>query len=239
MPESWTHEYQAQGENRLLQRLPVGMRERLVEDLDPIRMGFKEPVYESDRPIQYVYFPLDSVLSVVTIMDENGPIEIATVGNEGLVGLPVFLGGGSTPGRAFCQIPGEALRMRSRVFLEHTRREAVLRELLLRYTQAYLTLVSQSAGCNRAHAVDERLARWLLITQDRIGRDQFPITQEFIGLMLGVSRGTVNTSASLLQRAGFIRYQRGRITVADRKGLESAACNCYAVIRREFDRLLE
>jgi CRP-like cAMP-binding protein len=102
-----------------------------------------------------------------------------------------------------------------------------------------LTLVSQSAGCNRAHAVDERLARWLLITHDRIGRDQFPITQEFIGLMLGVSRGTVNTSASLLQRAGFIRYQRGRITVADRKGLESAACNCYAVIRREFDRLLE
>jgi CRP-like cAMP-binding protein len=238
MPDSTADEYQTRGENRLLQRLPVEVRERLLQDLDPVRLGFKEPVYESDRPIQYVYFPLDSVLSVLTTLEDNAHLEVATVGNEGFVGLPVFLGGVSTPGRAFCQISGEALRMRSRLFREHAHREAVLRDILLRYTQAYLTFVSQSAGCNRAHAVDERLARWLLITHDGIGRDQFPITQEFIGLMLGVSRATVNTSASLLQRAGFIRYQRGRITVADREGLESAACTCYAVIRREFDRLL-
>src|SRR5436190_2931460 len=114
MPKSSAHVYQSRGENRLLQHLAADVRERLVADLDPVRLGFKEPVYESDRPIQYVYFPLDSVVSVVTIVDDNGPIEVATVGNEGLVGLPVFLGGGSTSGRAFCQIPGEAQRMRSR-----------------------------------------------------------------------------------------------------------------------------
>lgn len=238
MPGSTAHENQSSGENRLLAGLPVAVRGRVIQDLDPVRLGFKEPVYESERPIPYVYFPIDAVISILTVLGENGPVEVATVGNEGIAGLPVFLGGESTPDRAFSQIPGEALRMRSHVFREHVRREAPLRDLLLRYTQAYLTLVSQSAGCNRAHAVDERLARWLLITHDRVGRDEFPLTQEFMGYMLGVSRATVNTSASLLQRAGFIRYQRGRITVADRAGLESAACLCYAVIRREFDRLL-
>jgi CRP-like cAMP-binding protein len=239
MPDGTAHSYEPRRENRLLAVLPAEVRDGLLRDLDPVRLGFKEAVYESDRPMLYVYFPLDGVFSVLTILEENGPVEVATVGNEGIVGLPVFLGGESTPGRTFCQIPGEALRMRAQLFREHAMREASLRDLLLRFTQAYLTLVTQSAGCNRAHAVDERLARWLLITHDRVARDEFPLTQEFIGYMLGVSRATVNTAASLLQRAGFISYQRGRITVADRGGLESAACTCYGVIRREFDRLLQ
>lgn len=240
MPPTTAHEYERRGENRLLAVLPADVSERLFQDLDPVRLGFRELVYDSNQALAYVYFPLDGVFSVVTLLDEeNGPVEVATVGSEGFLGLPVLLGGDSMPGRAFCQIPGEALRMRSQRFREQVRQEPLLRDLLLRYAQAYLTLVSQSAGCNRVHPVDERLARWLLITHDRVGRDEFPLTQEFIGMMLGVSRGSVNTSASMLQRAGFIRYQRGRITVTDRAGLESAACTCYEVIRREFDRLLE
>lgn len=239
MSHTTARHHQANGGNRLLAVLPTPVRNRLVADLDPVRLGFKEVIYESERPISYVYFPQDGVFSVLTDVDEHGAVEVATVGNEGFIGLPVFLGGQSTPGRAFCQVPGEALRLRARVFREHVEKESALRALLLRYTQAYLTLVSQSAACNRLHAVDERLARWLLITRDRVVRDDFPMTQEFMGLMLGVSRATVNTSASMLQRAGFIRYQRGRITVTDRPGLESAACSCYGVIRREFDRLLE
>ena len=239
MPPTTGYEYERRGENRLLKALPADVRKRLLEDLDPVRLGFRELVYDSNQELAYVYFPLDGVFSVVTILDQEGPIAVATVGNEGFLGLPVLLGGDSTPGRAFCQMPGETLRMRSQRFRDHLSREAPLRDVLLRYTQAYLTLISQSAACNRVHAVDERLACWLLTTHDRLGRDEFPLTQEFIGMMLGVSRGSVNTAASALQRAGLIHCQRGRITLTDRAGLESAACMCYAVIRREFDRLLD
>lgn len=155
------------------------------------RPAFKQAVYEPDQPLAYVYFPVDAVFSIVTVLDEGGTIEVATAGSEGM-----------------------------------------------RYTDTFLTLLAQSAGCNRAHAVEARLARWLLMTHDRVGRDEFPLTQEFMGQMLGVGRATVNTAASLLQRAGFVRSIRRRITVADRAGLESAACECYGVIGREFDRLL-
>jgi CRP-like cAMP-binding protein len=155
-----------------------------------------------------------------------------------MLGLPVFLHAEVARGRAFCQIVGDALRMRAGHFREHVERESALRDVLLCYTDTFLTLLAQSAACNRAHAVEARLARWLLMTHDRVGRDEFPLTQEFMGQMLGVGRATVNTAASMLQRAGFVRYIRGRITVADRAGLESAACECYQVIRHEFDRLL-
>jgi CRP-like cAMP-binding protein len=165
-------------------------------------------------------------------------VEIATVGNEGMLGLPVFLGGGSIPARVFCQIEGEALRMRAERFREHVRRHEPVREVLGRYTQALFNFVAQSAACNRVHPVQKRCARWMLITQDRIGRDTFPLTQEFLALMLGTRRAAVNTAASALQRAGFIRYQRGQVSISDRRGLEGAACECYGVIRRDFDRLL-
>ena len=235
---STADEHHPRGGNQLLARLPSDVRERLLRDLDPVRLGFKEVLHEVHQPILYVHFPIDGVLSLLTVLEEGGPVEVATVGNEGLLGLPVFLDAESTPGRAICQVPGEALRMRAERFRRHVERERDLRDLLLHYTQARLTLVAQSAACNRVHGVGARLARWLLMTHDRVGRDEFPLTQEFMGQMLGVRRATVNTAATLLQRAGCIRYHRGRIVVADRRGLEAAACECYGAIRREFDRLL-
>lgn len=238
MGTSTADEHERRCENRLLSHLPADVRGRLMDDLDPVRPAFREPVYEPDRPLRYVYFSLDAVFSILTVLEEGGSVEVATVGNEGMVGLPVFLHAESIHGRAFCQIAGDALRMRAGRLREHAEREPALRDLLLRYTQAFLNLVAQSAACNRAHALEARLARWLLMTQDRVARDEFPLTQEFMGQMLGVGRASVNTAAGMLQRAGFVRYVRGRVTVADRAGLESAACECYVVIRREFDRLL-
>jgi CRP-like cAMP-binding protein len=155
-----------------------------------------------------------------------------------MVGLPVFLGADEMPSRTLCQIAGEALRMDSATFREEAGRMGSLHRLLLRYTQAMLNSLAQTAACNRAHSVEERCARWLLITQDRIGSDRFPLTQEFMGQMLGVRRATVNVAAGMLHKAGFIAYTRGRITVLDREGLESAACECYRLIRSEFDRLV-
>ena len=233
-----TDEPEQRDQNRLLSRLPAEVRGRLLDDVDPVRPAFRQAIYEPDRPLPYVYFPVDAVFSILTVLEEGGAVEVATVGNEGMLGLPVFLHAEASPGHAFCQIVGEALRMRAGRFRAHIEREPALRDVLLRYTAAFLALLAQSAACSRAHAVEARLARWLLMTHDRVGRDEFPLTQEFMGQMLGVGRATVNTAAGMLQRAGFVHYVRGRVTVADRAGLESAACECYGVIGREFDRLL-
>ncbi|MDP9222864.1 MAG: Crp/Fnr family transcriptional regulator [Chloroflexota bacterium] len=238
MPRTTAHAHYPTGGNRLLGLLPADVRSQLEADLDPVRVAFKEPLYEPHRPIDYVFFPVDGVVSIVAVLEEGGPVEIATVGNEGMLGLPVFLGGRSIPSRVFCQIEGEALRMRAERFREHVRRHEPLREVLGRYTQALFNFVAQSAACNRVHPVQKRCARWMLTTHDRIGRETFPLTQEFLAQMLGTRRAAVNSAASALQQAGFIRYQRGQITVSDRRGLERSTCECYAVIRREFDRLL-
>jgi CRP-like cAMP-binding protein len=224
--------------NRLLAALPAKDLKRLKPKLERVTLEFKQSLYEPGEPIRNVYFPTSGVASLVTVMNGDQPVEIATVGHEGMVGLPVFLEAGETPGRAFCQIAGAALRMEAEGFKLEARRGGSLTNLLLRYTQTLFNQVAQSAACNRTHTVEERCARWLLQTQDRVGEDQFPLTQEFMAMMLGVRRATVNVAAGILQRAGFITYTRGRITVLDRPGLESASCECYLVIKAESDRLL-
>ena len=224
--------------NRLLAALPREDYERLEAKLEPVSLDLKQPLYEPGVPIEHVYFPSACVISLLMDVGDGGMIEVGTTGNEGVVGLPVFLGADEMPGRALCQIPGDAFRMEAGAFREEADRPGRLRELLLRYTQALFNLVAQTAACNRGHSVEERCARWLLITQDRVESDRFPMTQEFMGQMLGVRRATVNVAAGMLQKAGFIAYTRGRIRVLDRPGLESAACECYGRIRAEFDRLL-
>jgi len=226
------------GDNRLLQVLAPGTRSALAPAMTHIRLKLRDIMYRQGEAIDYVYFPTDGVASIVAPVEGTAPVEVATVGNEGMVGLPLFLGAATTPGDAFAQVPGAAYRMPATDFFSATRELPEFALLLARFTQAMFVQISQSSACNRAHSVDERCARWLLMTHDRVRRDEFPLSQEFLAQMLGVRRGSVNVVAALLQQAGFIRYERGRVHVLDRAGLESAACNCYAVIRREYDDLL-
>ena len=229
---------QPPGENHLLSMLPHESLARLQPHLEPVAVTFKQAIYASNEPISHVYFPCSAVFSLILALEGGAVVEIATVGNEGMLGVPAFLGAGSFPGEVFCQIPGRALRMPTEVLLRETATGGPLHDVLQRYTQALMNLISQSAACNRAHAIDERCARWLLMTHDRVGADRFPLTQQFMAQMLGVRRAGVSAAASILQRAGFIRYSRGVITVTDRSGLESAACTCYQIVRDEFERLL-
>jgi CRP-like cAMP-binding protein len=201
-------------------------------------IAIKQVVYEANGPITHVYFPTGSVISLVTFMAEGAPVEMATVGREGMVGLPIFLGAGTIPSTAFGQIPGDSLRMETGAFTEKVRRNSRLVRLLNLYTQALFNQVAQSSACNRVHSIEQRCARWLLQTHDRVGKEDFPLTQEFLAQMLGVRRARVNVGAGMLQDAGFIRYIRGRIEILDRAGLEAASCACYGIIKREFERLL-
>jgi CRP-like cAMP-binding protein len=225
-------------ENRLIRALPLDVSEKLGQQLEVLDMEVRHCVFEPDRPSQYVYFPLSAVISVLAKMHEGVAVEIATVGREGMVGLEVFLGGEQMPASANCQIAGRAARIGADAFREVVRDSAPLTALLLRYTQAMLTQVAQSVACNRVHLLEERCARWLLATHDRVSGNRFDLTQEFLAEMLGVRRPSASITASILQRAGFIRYSRGRIEVVDRAGLESAACECYGVIAREYERLI-
>jgi CRP-like cAMP-binding protein len=226
------------GENRLLAILPDGDRQRLLPHLERVHLDFKYVVYAPNEPVLHVHFLLTGMISLLTVMDDGSAIEVATVGNEGMIGLPVFLGTGSMPGQAITQIPGNALRMRAEVFRSEVNGGGALHQILQRYTQGLLTQVAQSAACNRLHPMIERCARWLLITHDRVGVDQFPLTHEFLSQMLGVRRATVTVATGALQQAGLIRSHRGRITVCDRAGLEDASCECYRIIRNEYNRLL-
>jgi CRP-like cAMP-binding protein len=174
---------------------------------------------------------------MVTVLDDGGPIELATVGNEGVVGVPVFLGASSTNARGFVQIPGEYQRLPARAFRQAIDNGGQLHGLVQRYSQALFTQIAQNVACNRAHPVEQRCARWLLQTADRVGKEEFPLTQEFLGQMLGVRRATVNAAARALHDAGLITYRRGLITILDRAGLEAASCECYAIVAREFERL--
>jgi CRP-like cAMP-binding protein len=225
-------------ENRLIQALPPDVSEKLGRQLDVLDMEVRHCVFEPDRPSQHVYFPLSAVISIHTRLRDGVGIEIATIGREGMVGLEVFLSGEQMPASAFCQVAGRAARIGSDAFRGLARECEPLTALLLRYTQATLVQVAQSAVCNRVHSVEERCARWLLMTHDRVPGDRFELTQEFLAEMLGVRRPSVSIAASILQRAGFIRYSRGRIEIVDRAGLESAACECYGVIAREYERLI-
>lgn len=225
-------------DNTLLAVLSDDERARLGDVSEDVELHIRDTMYESNKLIDHVYFPYVGVVSIVTRMDDGTTIEVATIGREGFVGLPVFLGAGSTPGEAFCQVPGSACRVPAQVFRDEIERGGNLLRMVQRYTQAFFTQMAQSVGCNRAHPINERAARWLLMTHDRMAADEFELTQEFLAQMLGVRRAGVNAAAGMLQSAGFISYRRGHVTILDRAGLESASCECYAIIRDEFDRLL-
>jgi CRP-like cAMP-binding protein len=224
--------------NRLLDSLPRPDLERLRPHLEAVSVGVKHVVYEPNGQIKHVYFPIDCVISLVTYLEDGASVEMATIGLEGMVGLPIFLGTDTMPSRAFGQVPGDALRITAAAFTEEIERNGPLVRVLNRYTQALFNQVAQTTACNRVHLVEQRCARWLLQTHDRVGSDKFSLTQEFLAQMLGVRRTGVSAAAGLLQKAGLIRYARGWITVLDRPGLESVACECYRVIKREFDRLI-
>jgi CRP-like cAMP-binding protein len=223
--------------NRLLALLPARELE-LLPKLEHVELELNRVIFEPDAPLSYVYFPIDALISLSAILEDGTAIEIATIGNEGMAGLPAFLETDSLPFQAICQVAGDALRMRVQDLTEYLRDGATLNVLLRRYTQALFVQVGQSAVCNRVHAMEERCARWLLQTHDRVGDDEFNITHEFLAEMLGVRRASVSVAAGELQKAGHIQYNRGRVTIVDREGLERSACECYAVVREEYERLL-
>ena len=224
--------------NRLLAALPRAEYLRLLPYLEKVSLAYRQSLYDANTPIPYVWFIERGVASVIRATQDGGMIEICVIGNEGLVGLPVFLGSESTPSQVLVQIPGTGLRMEATVFRREVRAGSPLHDLLHRYTYAYINHVVQVMVCNRRHSVAQRCARWLLMIRDRVDSDQFPLTQQFLAQMLGVRRASVGAVAGRLQKAGLIRYSRGVITILDRPGLEAAACECYRIIEAEYDRLL-
>ena len=224
--------------NRLLAALPQAEYLRLLPRLTPVSLAQGQRVYDAHTSIPYVWFIERGVVSVIRAMQDGMLIEICVIGCEGMVGLPVFLGSESTPSQALVQIPGTGLRMPTTTFRREVPPGSPLHDLLHRYTQTLINQMAQGMVCNRMHSIAQRCARWLLLTHDRAGSDQFPLTQQFLAQMLGVRRASVSTVAGRLQKAGLIRYSRGVITVLDRPGLEAAACECYQVIEAEYDRLL-
>ena len=224
--------------NQILTALPISEYKRLRDHLKPVNLISGEILLEPNEPIEKIYFPQRAMISLVSIMMDGSTTEIGLVGNEGMIGLPAILGGESTTSRTIVQISGTALEISADVVRKEFQRGEKLYELLLLYTQALLTQVSQSAACNRQHNIEERLARWLLSVQDCIMQDELPLTQEFIANMLGTRRSGVTVAAGILQQAGIIRYSRGRITILDQEKLEDAACECYQLVQNEFIRLL-
>jgi CRP-like cAMP-binding protein len=226
------------GQNRLLTALSRDLQIRLLPGMEKVSLPIRQVLYEADAPITHVYFPLSGVMSLVVTLKQGPSVEVATIGNEGMVGTPVFLGAERSPSHVFSQVAGQALKMRADGFKRALEEHAELVDVVRRYTQGMVNQISQTTACNHVHSVQARMCRWLLMTHDRVGADEFHLTQEFLAQMLGVRRPSVTVAAGILQRAGLIRYQRGRIRVADRAGLEAAACECYETVRQEFDRLL-
>jgi CRP-like cAMP-binding protein len=227
--------------NRLLGALPEGELGRMDGQLRRRTVEKKEGLHAPGQPIREVHFPIDAVVSILTRMDEGQSVEIATIGNEGLVGVIVAWGGGEPNPRevATVQVPGEIWSMDADVFYNEIQRQGVMATLVGRYTQAFFSQVSQQVACNGLHSVEQRCARWLLLTHDRVGgADEFPMTHEFLAQMLGVRRATVTVTAGILQKAGFVEFSRGRVAIVDRAGLEGAACECYGVTREVYDRLM-
>lgn len=229
---------QAHPQNHLLAVLPRAERARLERHLELVPMQLGCVLYESGIALQHVYFPIDCIVSLLYVLENGASAEIAIVGNEGIVGISLFMGGETTPSRAVVQSGGYAFRLNGQLLKEEFNRAGALQHLLLRYTQALLTQMAQTAVCNRHHSVDQQLCRWLLLSLDRLADNRLVMTQELIANMLGVRREGVTEAAGKLQAAGLIRYSRGKITVLDRPRLEQKACECYAVVKHEFDRLL-
>src|SRR6185437_6396784 len=224
--------------NDLLAALPAEEMDRLQPLLEPVQMGLGEVLYESGKRQAHVYFPIDSIVSLVYVMENGASAEVAIAGHEGLVGVSLFMGGDTTPSRALVQSAGSAFRIKGSLLRKEFDRGIALRQLLLRYTQALLTQMSQTAVCNRHHTVDQQLCRWLLMSIDRLPSNKLVMTQELIANMLGVRREGVTEAAGKLQNAKVILYHRGRIEVIDRPKLERMVCECYEVVRKEYARLL-
>jgi CRP-like cAMP-binding protein len=224
--------------NRILAALPAAERERVYPLLELVQMPLGKVLYESGSRLDHVYFPASAIVSLLYVMADGASAEIAVVGNDGMVGVALFMGGETTPSRAVVQSAGVAYRLAGKALKEEFRRGGSMQNLLLRYTQALLTQMAQTAVCNRHHSVDQQLCRWLLLSLDRLASNELKMTQELISNMLGVRREGVTEAAGKLQAAGIIRYSRGHIAVLDRPALEAQACECYAVVRRECDRLM-
>jgi CRP-like cAMP-binding protein len=225
-------------QNELLRELPPADWQRWQPQLEWVPLALGQVLYESGRAMTHVYFPTTAIVSLLYVMEDGASAEIAVVGQEGVVGISLFMGGGSTPSRAVVQSAGEGYRLRGAEMIEAFNRSGPVMHLMLRYTQALITQMAQTAVCNRHHSLDQQLCRWLLLSLDRLSGSELAMTQELIANMLGVRREGVTEAALKLQKEGLIRYARGHITVLDRPGLEQRTCECYAVVKKEYDRLL-
>jgi CRP-like cAMP-binding protein len=225
--------------NRLLGLLPRRDYERLRPHLRRIPLEYRQSLYRANKPIGFVYFIESGVGSLVNTMANGDATEVGTIGNEGMVGLPLVLGDDRAPTSVYIQVPGAGLKMKASLFKTELARSASMRAVMLRYVHAFFNQVAQSAACNHFHSLEQRCCRWLLMTHDRMQSDEFLLTQEFLAMMLGVQRTGVTAAAGALQRAGLIRYKRGNVTIIDRRGLMQRSCECYGVSKKEFDRLLD
>lgn len=224
--------------NRLLGLLPQADFERLRPHLEYTTLKYRQSLYRANRPIGFIYFIETGVGSLVNTMANGDAAEVGTIGNEGLVGLPLVLQDERSPTSVYIQVPGKGFRMKAGLFQKELARSASMRTVMLHYTHAFFNQVAQSAACNQFHSLEQRCCRWLLMTRDRMESDDFPLTQEFLAMMLGVQRTGVSVAAGALQRAGLIIYKRGSVAILDRRGLERRSCECYGISKREFDRLL-
>ncbi|MDW7745736.1 Crp/Fnr family transcriptional regulator [Halomonas sp.] len=225
-------------QNHLLAALPRDEYQRLAPHLERVELTLGESLVESGKVMRHVYFPTDCIVSLLCVMEDGDSTEIAVVGAEGIVGISLFMGGETTPSRAVVQSAGGAYRLKGQLLKDEFDRASTLQYLLLRYTQALITQMAQTAVCNRHHSLDQQLCRWLLLSLDRLPSNELVMTQELIANMLGVRREGVTESAGKLQKAGLISYHRGRISILDRPGLEARVCECYAVVKKEYERLL-
>ena len=225
-------------QNHLLAQLPPAERGRWWPQLEYFDLPLGQVVYEAGSTLSHVYFPTTAIVSLLYVMESGASAEIAVVGNEGIIGISLFMGGESTPSRAVVQSAGSAFRLKAQLMKDEFDKAGPVLHLLLRYTQALITQMSQTAVCNRHHSLDQQLCRWLLLSLDRLQGNELVMTQELIANMLGVRREGVTEGALKLQKAGLIRYARGHITVLDREGLETRSCECYAVVKKEYGRLL-
>jgi CRP-like cAMP-binding protein len=224
--------------NHLLAALPTAEFERLAPHLKPVDMLLGDVLYEPGGQMEHAYFPTTAIVSLHYVMESGASAETAGVGNEGVVGISLFMGGDTTPSSAVVQTAGHGYRLESRLLKQEFNRGGLMQRLLLRYTQALITQMFQTAACNRHHSVEQQLCRWLLLTLDRVSSGELVMTQEQVAGMLGVRREGITEAAGKLQHAGFIRYRRGHISVLDRAGLETRVCECYAVVKKELSRLL-
>jgi CRP-like cAMP-binding protein len=225
-------------QNHLLAAIPEREWKTLSPHLEPVDLALAQVIYESGSTMTHIYFPTTSIISLLYVMENGSSAEIAVTGNEGLVGVSLFMGGESTPSRAVVQSAGKGFKIKAQIIKDEFNKAGVVMRLLLRYTQALITQMAQTAVCNRHHSLDQQLCRWLLLSLDRLQGADLVMTQELISNMLGVRREGVTQAAMQLQTAGIIRYTRGKITVLDRPALEKRTCECYAVVKKEYDRLL-